>query len=53
MTVKLRAFVLLPFYTRRGDDAQWAGMPCGEIMHDCCVWSVVSELERVGRSGAK
>ena len=43
VTVEFRVFVLLSFYTCRWDDAEGAGMPCGEIVHDGCVGSVCSE----------
>ena len=34
---------LLPFYARRRDDAQRAGVPCCELMHSGCIGSVRSE----------
>ena len=54
VTIEFSPLVLLfPFYARRWDNAQGAGVPCGELMHSGCVGSVGPEHQRVWGTGSK
>ena len=53
MSIKLGAFVPLPFDARGWDDAKGAGMTRCEVMHSRSVWPVGPKLERVRRSSAE